>query len=128
MNNKRNFLIIILVAIVIALTVRFNVNINITDSKGNSEHQDDVASDVKELEAYFEELEQAYKEGKDTSNFVSGDVVSLTTNGINHIDGTITMLKAGNYSFLPCNNDLGYYISYTCDQKHKSHQYKIGEK
>ena len=123
-KTKRNLLIIVVVAIVLVCGVRVNITIN-----GKTDYSDttNVESDIEVLKSYYEELEKAHEEGSDVSVTLSNSVLSVSINVIKHIDGSTTMLKAGEYTYYPSDNELGYYISYTCNQKHSAHEYKIGE-
>ena len=123
-NTKRNLLIIVAVAVVIVCCVRINININ---TKDNYSDTTDVESDVEVLKSYYSELEKAHEEGNDISVSLSSSVLSISSNGIKHLDGTTTMLKAGEYAYYEADNELGFYILYTCNKKHSGHEYKIGE-
>lgn len=124
-NNKRDLLIIIVVVIVIIFGVRVNITIN---GKTNYSDSADVNSDVETLKSYYEELEKAYEDGNEKSVTLSNSILSISVNAIKHIDGTTTLLKAGEYAYYPSdNNELGYYILYKCNKKHSAHEYKIGD-
>ena len=123
-NTKRNLLIIVIVCIVIACGVRINININ---AKDNYSDTADVESDIDTLKSYYQELKKAHEEGNDVSVTLSNSTLSVSINAIKHIDVTSTMLKAGEYAYYEANNELGYYILYTCNKKHSNHEYKIGE-
>ncbi len=123
-STKRNLLIIVIVCIIVAGGIRINITIN---DKNDYDDISLVEGDIEALKSYYEELKKAHEQGKDISISLSNSVVSINLNGIKHLDGTSTLLKAGEYAYYEANNELGFYILYTCNQKHSIHEYKIGE-
>lgn len=123
-STKRNLLIIVIVCIIVAGGIRINITIN---DKNDYDDTSLVESDMEALNSYYQELKKAHEQGEDISVSLSNSVVSINLNGIKHLDGTSTLLKAGEYAYYEANNELGFYFLYTCNQKHSIHEYKIGE-